>query len=330
MGLPVNMFCAGVSCSDRSSIEVIDVETKSSLGILRGHASSVGTINFFPWNEHRLITSGNDNTVRIWDLATTEELACFQYDACVSWIVCGVDSQSVTPYEFLITKTEPGILTKRNLATHEILYSIKSSSSITTEPCVCLDGRLLLTNDKYDEAFFALYTESGNLAKEFNRNCYAHLGTGRYVQSMRSCPGNDSIVAVKMEVFTNDVKPQYQAVLFRFAWPTSVSCLPWMGNDDMSMNVSDICLSGDGSKLFCVFHTGFVVLDTDSMTLFKVVQTGYFPHELVSNYTGQIVAFSVGSSMSPPSLFDVDSECVVHVLENLRQLQFSACSHILM
>lgn len=84
------------------------------------------------------------------------------------------------------------------------------------------------------------------------------------MRCLRPCAENDSIVAVglhpkdsRRDVFIG------QVMVLRLTSPNSMSTQMWMGNENFSSNVTEMCLRGDGSKLFCIsqdFGTAFVVI----------------------------------------------------------------------
>lgn len=341
------MFCAGIS-SDGACIKLLDATTKAPLGLLHSHSDVVEAFIFFPWNDHKIVSRGHNDTVRIWDLTTTEELACFRYDSRVSWIAVVRDSESAAPGEALLAKTKRGILSMRNLETHEKMYDVKLSSSLRSLS-TCVEGRLMLAVDHRNDIFVPLNTATGKPAadtlEELNRACSTYLETKRPYW-IETCSGNDSILAIGFQPKTDRewFCVAYSVVLLRLASPTCVSSTQgWTGNDDLSMNVVEMCFSGDGSKLFCVsrernFERGRItVLDTDTMTMIKVMQMelrpSAHPVNLAASYSGQELAFipeRPGLDAWVICAVDVDSEQVVHTLNDVTSVQYSGCSHVLM
>lgn len=56
---------------------IFDFESKLLLRTLKGHSNAVRNIKFLP-NKVNLISTSDDKTVRLWDVAAESEVACFQ------------------------------------------------------------------------------------------------------------------------------------------------------------------------------------------------------------------------------------------------------------
>lgn len=95
--------------------------------------------------------------MRLWDLTTAEELACFHYDSCVYCITFAIDSQSTA--QCFLTKSGREFC-KRNLETHEIIFDVKLPHD-SVDLCVCLEGRLVLTVDVRNGNILALDGTNG-------------------------------------------------------------------------------------------------------------------------------------------------------------------------
>ena len=75
-------------CGDGETVKVFDSERGTQLRALRGHTSIVNTTCFSASQPLRLVSAGNDKTVRLWDLTSASTLACLEdhtdYIRCVS------------------------------------------------------------------------------------------------------------------------------------------------------------------------------------------------------------------------------------------------------
>lgn len=323
------MFCAGVSNEDEMCIKIFDFETRTLTRMLCGHTSSVSKVKFVPWNEYKLASSAEDNTVRVWDLIGNEEMACFQYDSHVSWMAFQMDTQTSVPSEFLVTCTS-GFLCKHNLATHAMVFKIRLPV-YTSEICVCLDGQLILTTDTLGGKI--LDASTGNTAhdtlNELEQHFQEQLERHR-LWIIRSCAGNDRIVAIILKAEDKSIR-NTQVMILSISSVTSVSSQMWVEKDP-SVSIDDMYMSGDGSKLICFSATvnGCFVLHSNSMTLLKIVQTptGVSLRGPSPSYTGDELAYMTDGPTV--LLLNVETETVVFVFEDIKFVSFSTPSHILM
>jgi U3 small nucleolar RNA-associated protein 15 len=75
-------------CADAETVKVFDSERGTQLRALKGHSSVVNATRFSAPHPLRLVSAGNDKTVRLWDLTSASTLATCEghtdYVRCVS------------------------------------------------------------------------------------------------------------------------------------------------------------------------------------------------------------------------------------------------------
>jgi len=77
-----------IVCGDGSTVKVHDVARGAMLRAMKGHTASVNYVNFSAAQPLRILSAGNDKTVRFWDLTAAKSVACFtghkDYIRCAS------------------------------------------------------------------------------------------------------------------------------------------------------------------------------------------------------------------------------------------------------
>jgi len=150
-------------------ITLWDVESKSLIRTFEGHTSAAFGFDLNP-DRTRFISGSNDNTARIWDLATGETLMVLEMpnDEELS------DERGVTGVRFLpdnqrvVTGDFGGFLYLWDITTGEILREYEDVKAPVAAIDVSDDGEFLLMSTTSGEAYINLYdVESGKVLRSY-------------------------------------------------------------------------------------------------------------------------------------------------------------------
>lgn len=302
-------------------IEVFDANSHEAVATLIGHTRFINQLKFHEANEYLLGSVADDMTARVWDVATATERACFVHEADVYWISFGIHDGS----NFLITRCANLFIHKWDLTSKELMFSFEIAG-ISTEICVCSQGRYLLTVLE-GSIFRAWGTSTGDSSHEIESRfldaCAAeHILTTRRERTLiRSCAGDDTLVALVVKGFS--------ALLMKINADDSLTTTWWHQRN--SELITGLTLSGDGSKMFCYREDRSIdVLSTPTMWHQKSIDGWRLlvVHSLTTNVTGDRLALRVDSD--DVIVMDVDSENELHRFEGANQPRYSIRSVVLL